>query len=90
MSTKTIEQQKLTPPQVAAMWGTTQETIHAFIRSGELKAINFARPGCNQRPRYKIDIRDLEDFERRRQVSPAPSKPPRRKRKEVGSELDYY
>src|SRR5437660_5835359 len=33
---------KLTPPEVAKMWGITPEKVIAFIRSGELRAINVA------------------------------------------------
>lgn len=88
MSTATCPKQKLTPPEVAALWGVSTEKILAFIRSGELRAINAATLGRNQRPRYLIDIVDLEDFERRRTVAPAPKLPPRRKRQVANGE--YY
>lgn len=88
MSTATIQKTKFTPPEIARLWGTSTEKILAFIRSGELKAINAATPGRNQRPRYLIDIADLEDFERHRTVGPAPKLPPRRKRQVANGE--YY
>ena len=89
MTTATIEKRKYTPPEVARMYGVSVETIHAHIRAGRMRAINMARPGRNQRPRYKIDVRDLEDFDRARAVSLPPSKPPRRKRREK-SDHDFY
>jgi hypothetical protein len=80
MNTVTIQKTKITRPEVAKRWGVSVEKILAFIRSGELRAINGAFPGRNQRPRYLIDIADLADFERRRSTAPAPKKPPRVKR----------
>jgi len=85
----TIEKRKLTPPEVAQLWGVTPDKIVAFIRAGELRAINAATPGRNQRPRYLIDRDDLEDFERRRTVGPAPKQAPRRPRRERTGD-DYY
>jgi len=82
-----VEKQKLTPPEVARRWGVSLAKILSFIRSGELRAISAAAPGHNQRPRYLIDVRDLDDFERRRTVAPAPKLPPRQRRQ---SEEDYY
>ena len=63
MSTGTIQKTKMTPPEIARLWGVSVEKVVAFIRSGELRAINAATPGRNQRPRYLIDVDDLEDFE---------------------------
>jgi hypothetical protein len=60
----------------------------SFIRSGELKAINAATPGCNLRPRYLIDADDMADFERRRTVGPTPKLPPRQRREKAAH--DYY
>jgi hypothetical protein len=89
MSTVTLEKRKLTPPQVSLIWGVSTEKILAFIRSGELKAMNAASPGRDQRPRYLIDIGDLADLERRRTVGSAPKMPPRR-RWECGEGDEYY
>lgn len=61
------EKSYLTPPQLAKLWGVSPEKVYAFIRSGELRAINLAsRPGG--RPRYAIDPADVAAFERSRQV----------------------
>ena len=60
---------KLTPPEIAKMWGMSTEKVVAWIRSGELRAMNAAtRPGG--RPRYLIDEADLAEFESRRSVQP--------------------
>ena len=87
MSTATIRQ-KITPPELARRWGVTSDKILAFIRSGDLRAINAASPGRTRRPRYLIDLADIEDFERRREAVPPPSKAPRGKRREAVG--DYY
>ena len=61
--------QKLTPPQLAKQWGISDRKVLDWIESGELRAINAAtRP--DGRPRYLIDGRDVEAFERRRAVNP--------------------
>ena len=88
MRTATIQKQKFTPPEIARLWGISVEKVVAFIRSGELRAINAASPGRNQRPRFLIDIVDLEDFEQRRAVSPPPKQTPRRHQRETPG--DYY
>ena len=62
------ERRKVTPTEVAALWGIGHAKVLSFIRSGELRAINAATPGRNQRPRYLIDVDDLADFERRRET----------------------
>jgi len=89
MTTATIQKTKLTPPEIAKCWGVSVEKILAFIRSGELRAINAAFPGRNQRPRFLIDVADLADFERRRSTGPAPKQPPKQKR-QVANAGDFY
>ena len=58
---------KLTPPEVAKLWGVSADKVLTWIRSGELRAINAAT-SQRGRPRYLIDVKDLEDFEARRTV----------------------
>jgi excisionase family DNA binding protein len=50
--------------QMAKRLGVAPDTIRKWIASGELKAINYAKPG--KRPRYRIEATALADFERRR------------------------
>lgn len=69
MAAQTGRRTKFTPPQVAEMWGVNPAKIIAWIRSGELRAIDASlSPGL--RPRYLIDLEDLREFERRRSVAP--------------------
>jgi excisionase family DNA binding protein len=70
-----MTREKLTPPEVARLWGVSHDKVLAWIRSGELRAIDVAtkRDG---RPQYRIDIEELNAFEQRRMVRP--SSPPRR------------
>jgi hypothetical protein len=84
-----VSKLKITPPELAAAWGVSVEKILSFIHSGELRAINAASPGRNQRPRFLIGVTDVEDFERRRAASPAPKQPQRAKR-QVANAGDFY
>ena len=64
-----IEPRKLTPPQLARRLGVGPDKVLQWIHSGELPAMNgAAKP--NGRPRYLIDIEDLQAFENRRAVTP--------------------
>jgi len=70
---------KLTPPEVARRWGVSPDKVIGWIRSGELRAIDVsAHPGIG-RPRYRIDITDLMEFEMRRQVVITPKVKRRRR-----------
>ncbi|MDP6558283.1 MAG: helix-turn-helix domain-containing protein [Pirellulaceae bacterium] len=71
---------KLTPPEIARLWGITSDKVLAWIRSGELRAID-ASTKCGDRPRYLIDVDDLAAFERSRSnVATPPAKPAKRRR----------
>ncbi len=52
----------LTPPQVAKQLGVNADKILAWIRSGELTAINVAQ-NLGGRPRYRVTSQDLEQFQ---------------------------
>lgn len=70
---------KLTPPKVAERYGISADKVIAWIRAGELRAIDVAtRRG--ERPRYLIDEQDLAAFERSREVVPASPRVKARKR----------
>ena len=66
------ERRKLTPPMLARRLGVSPDKIRAWIQAGELRAVNVAtnRSGT---PRWLIDERDLEAFERLRTVPPKPT-----------------
>ena len=72
-----VERTKLTPPEIARRWGIKSHKVLAWIRSGDLRAINAAAT-LDGRPRYLIDLEDLAAFERAREVV---AKKPRRSRK---------
>jgi hypothetical protein len=78
MQTATPTRTKFTPPELARRWGIDKAKVLAWIRSGELRAINVAtRP--TGRPRYLIDQHDVFVFEQAREVIPA-CPPPRVRR----------
>ena len=69
----------MTPPEVAKALRVKPQTVHAWIRSGELTAINVANHGAS-RPRYRISPEAFAEFELKRSVIPPP-KPPVKRRK---------
>lgn len=77
-----IERRKLSLPQVARMLGVADGKVLAWIKSGELRAINLSRLR-GQRPRYAIDIADLERFEQSRTIVPETAPPTRRVRRKA-------
>jgi Helix-turn-helix domain len=80
MSVSATAKTKLTPPELARLWGISPEKIVGWIRSGELAAVNMAtnRQG---RPRWAIDIEAVRAFERSRAATPVPT--PRRRRRQA-------
>jgi hypothetical protein len=74
-----VKKTKLTPPQLAAQWGIKPEKVIAWIRSGELRAMDASTRAGIGRPRYLIDETDVIAFENAREVRPRP-KPARRRR----------
>lgn len=82
---------KLTPPEIAAAYGCKTDKVLAWIRSGELRAVNIAQAANGERPRYRIDPADLEAFESRRATAPQPkpSTPRRRNKQEPDGYARY-
>ena len=82
---------KLTPPELAARLGVKADKVVAWIRSGELRALNAAtKPGG--RPRWLIDEADVAAFEARRAAQPVPrctGRTPRRRPAEAGV-IEFY
>lgn len=58
---------KFTPRELAIRWGVPAEKIRRLCRRGELPAVNLA-DSEGTRPKYAIDISDVEAFEQRRAV----------------------
>ena len=90
MSRVSPAQRNLTPPQIAEQFGVAVEKVIAWIKSGELAALNLANRGCH-RPRYSITPDALDAFKRSRQVIPQTVSPTRRvRRKPAATERNYF
>jgi hypothetical protein len=59
----------LTPPELARQYRVANKKVLAWIRNGELVAINLANRGCT-RARYSIPPEAIEAFEEARRVIP--------------------
>jgi hypothetical protein len=79
---------KLTPPEVAQRFGIDPAKVLAWIRSGELRAMNAATTRSG-RPRYLIDEADLAAFEMARSTTPAP-KVQRKRRQPRGDVIEFF
>ena len=71
------------PPELASRWGISPEKVIAWIRNGELRAIDASSRRGQGRPRFLIDEADIAAFERSREVVPV-VKSTRRKRRPPG------
>jgi hypothetical protein len=76
----------LTVADVAVRYRVSPDKVRAWIRRGELSAINTSSAVCGK-PRWVIPPEALAIFERRRAAAPPP-KPLRRRR--AGGMVDYY
>ncbi|HJQ78465.1 MAG TPA: hypothetical protein VJ828_00850 [Lacipirellulaceae bacterium] len=65
-----MKRTKLSVPALAKMWGVGRQKVRELVLTGQLRAIDLSTRQ-NERPRYAIDISDVEEFERRRQVVPS-------------------
>ena len=84
-----IQKSKITPPALAKQWGISADKIVGFIRKGELRAIDVSSNRGSPRPRYLIDVRDIERFEQSRAVV-APQPTTRRRRRRPGAAVKEY
>jgi excisionase family DNA binding protein len=69
-------------------FGVGEHTVLAWIRSGELKAMNVGRTLGGKKPRWRISAEAVESFELRRTPAPAPVKA-RRKRRDA-SVIEFF
>jgi len=77
----------LTAPEVARRLRVSPDKIVAWIKAGELQGFNVALRR-NGRPRYRISLDALLDFERRR--AGADSQPSARRRQSSISTIEYF
>lgn len=76
----------LTVADVARRYRVGGDKVRAWIRRGELRALNTAAVECGK-PRFVVTPEALADFEARRSAAPLP-KPVRRPRR--ASEIDFF
>jgi excisionase family DNA binding protein len=76
----------MTPNELARFLRVSPDRIRAWIKSGELGAVDTSRHRCG-RPRFVILPHHLTEFERKRGGALPPIPPRRRRRPQV---LDFY
>lgn len=69
-------------------YAVNEHTVLAWIRSGELQAINVGVSPGKKKPRWRISESALAAFELARTVSPPPSRT--RRRKQTGEAIQFY
>lgn len=79
---------KITPPELARRWGISADKVLAWIRSGELKAIDAATKRGG-RPRFLIDNSDIAEFEARR-IARSVVRPIRRRRRGDTQTIQFF
>jgi excisionase family DNA binding protein len=77
----------LTVAEVAARLRVGEDKVRAWIRRGELAAVNVAAALCG-RPQLRVLPEALAAFERQRSASPPPKSP--RRRRQTAQVIDYY
>jgi hypothetical protein len=77
----------LTPPQLAKRWGISPEKVLSMIRGGTLRYFNVANPG-SRRPRYRILMDAVIEFENRSVASVASVR--RKRRKQTSDFVKYF
>ena len=78
----------LSPPAIGKRLGVKPDKVRAWIRSGELRASDFAKK-LGGRPRYKVHVTALISFEQCRAVKP-PTITVRRRRKQPDDVIQFF
>jgi excisionase family DNA binding protein len=78
----------LTVHGVAERYGVGEHTVLAWIRTGELRAINCGRRPGSKKPRWRITAEALAAFELMRTPSPPP--PAVRRRRQHAEVISFY
>ncbi len=82
---------RLIPSEVGKRLRKKPSTVIAMIRAGVLPAIDTRMPG-SKRPRFVIDLRDVEAFEEQRTIRPRGNPEKRAKRLSTADPdfIQYY
>ena len=75
------EDDLLTPPQIAKLWGCSPETVREIIESGELPFVNFSKG--SKHPRYKCKRKWVDQYLERKAGISSSRLPTRRKKHSV-------
>ena len=73
---------------IAKRFGVTEHTVSAWIRSGELRAVNTSRKPGSKKPAYRVTVEQLTAFEMMR--TPTPPAPKTRRKKQDTSVIEFY
>jgi excisionase family DNA binding protein len=79
----------LTVRDLSDRYAVTEHTVLAWIRSGELRAVNVGRRIGTKKPRWRVTQEALDAFELARTPTPLPPRTRRRKRAEAGV-IQFY
>lgn len=80
----------MTPPALAKRWGVGADKVLAFIKSGELRAVNLATKQRG-RPRWHIPDEAIEAFELRRAAHATTQPAPRaQRRRNIETVTQYF
>jgi excisionase family DNA binding protein len=75
--------------QIAQQCGVSVRTVRAWIRAGELKAVNMSRTPGSRKPRWRVTQAALDAFLALRTSRPsAPA--PRSRRKTAAEDFSFY
>lgn len=77
----------LTIRDLCERYGVSEHTVLAWIKSGELRAINVGRRSGGKKPRWRITPEALATFEALRTHDPPP---PRTRRKKQPPEIIQF
>lgn len=83
MATKTVK-------DLMERYGVAQHTVLAWIRSGELKAINVGVSSKRKKPRWRIGDDALEAFEKSRTSAPPTHVQAKRPRGPANAITEFY
>ena len=79
----------LAPSDIARSRGVNVVKILDFIKSGELRATNYAASQCGKLPRWRVSPADLEAFDAARAAVPRPT-PSRQKQRPRGHVVEFF